>query len=273
MFKPKPSRAFTLIELLVVISIIALLVGILLPTLSSAREAARQMKCSSTMRQYMIGASAYQADYKGALPTAGEYAYRAANGISAWADPAATKALSYPKLMYDGGYFAADSVADLACPTYVKLVVTTGADPYVSSLTNPAWGVFVEQSYSMAYTPCGADGTPIPGIAAQNKGAFMMYRSYNAKRPSDQPLMSEYCNYTGVGPPPERGVPLDIVGNAAGALYGTLRYYNWSTIDGGGSHANKRSNWLMYDGSVSSRDFITEVFISGTNPIHWGDIE
>lgn len=50
---------FTLIELLVVISIIAMLMGILLPSLGTARETARRTVCSSNMRQIAIAATMY----------------------------------------------------------------------------------------------------------------------------------------------------------------------------------------------------------------------
>ncbi len=55
-------RAFTLIELLVVISIIALLMAILLPTLSAAMRNARSASCLANLRSVYQGTAAYSVD-------------------------------------------------------------------------------------------------------------------------------------------------------------------------------------------------------------------
>ncbi|BAM03458.1 prepilin-type N-terminal cleavage/methylation domain-containing protein [Phycisphaera mikurensis] len=65
-----PRRSgFTLIELLVVISIIALLIGILLPALGAARASARTLSCLSNIRQMTIATLNYATDNKDELPT------------------------------------------------------------------------------------------------------------------------------------------------------------------------------------------------------------
>jgi prepilin-type N-terminal cleavage/methylation domain-containing protein len=54
---------FTLIELLVVVAIIAVLVAILLPALSAARDLAKRAVCGSNVRQILVAANQYAGDY------------------------------------------------------------------------------------------------------------------------------------------------------------------------------------------------------------------
>jgi len=64
----KVPTGFTLIELLVVIAIIAVLVAILLPALTNARELAKQLACSSNMRQWSVALVMYSDDHHGDFP-------------------------------------------------------------------------------------------------------------------------------------------------------------------------------------------------------------
>lgn len=64
------QRAFTLVELLVVVGIISLLIGILLPTLSRARQSSNRIACLSNLRQLAVGLILYCQDNQGWLPRA-----------------------------------------------------------------------------------------------------------------------------------------------------------------------------------------------------------
>ncbi|MEN6387232.1 MAG: type II secretion system protein [Phycisphaerales bacterium] len=66
--RTKKRIGFTLVELLVVISIIAMLLGILLPALSSARAIAQRTVCISNIKQCVIACGLYAHDFNGYLP-------------------------------------------------------------------------------------------------------------------------------------------------------------------------------------------------------------
>jgi prepilin-type N-terminal cleavage/methylation domain-containing protein len=64
-------RAFTLVEVLVVTALVGTLVGLMLPALARARDAARSAVCASNVRQLGLAWTVYAGDYKGlAMPLA-----------------------------------------------------------------------------------------------------------------------------------------------------------------------------------------------------------
>jgi len=93
---PRKRNAFTLIELLVVIAIITLLVSILVPSLTKAKELAKSTVCSANLRNFGLAFHTYAADNDGSLTTTGT-------------DAGMWNSDSWISLLFNGGYIETKS--------------------------------------------------------------------------------------------------------------------------------------------------------------------
>ncbi len=115
------SRGFTLIELLVVIAIIAVLVGLLLPALSSARAGAQRTVCAVRLSQSATTLRQYAADNKEQIPRVQDPSY---GHVAPSFDPGTPLEKTWVNLLVERGYIegaleSAGVPAMLMCPSAV----------------------------------------------------------------------------------------------------------------------------------------------------------
>lgn len=204
----RPERGgFTLIELLVVISIIALLIGILIPSLGAARDTARRVACSSNLRQFGIAFTTYSAD------NAGWYTSGPADNRRRWhtggntpgylPDDASIETIGWMADSVNGGYM---KPGDLLCPTSparyhqnlnLQRLNDNSFRPYTEEqrddLISRGFNSNYTQSWFMAYTE-HKDRNSVFGALGQLAGSTLgplRDRSLGAVSPTIVPLFAD----------------------------------------------------------------------------------
>lgn len=187
------SRGFTLIELLVVIAIIALLVSILLPALSAARESARSMLCLANLRQVGLYAALYSQDSRDYLLP--DNFQRVAPGHYD-IGPGPTGQLSnrntYHKALSRFGYAppVVEGAGESAflCPS--ELFTNDGRDPYFRLYNNLTYGVTQSVAVTDAYSPQAIWGR----VDDYNRPAHKVYAADSARVTGSNTSMSHYIS-------------------------------------------------------------------------------
>ncbi|MFG0265107.1 MAG: DUF1559 domain-containing protein [Rhodopirellula sp. JB055] len=108
-FRSSRSSGFTLVELLVVIAIIGVMVGLLLPAVQSAREAARRMQCSNNMKQLGLAVHNYHSAFNMFPANIGAQASGNPNRGASWLVqilPQMEQSAIYDKLTFVGTDFS-----------------------------------------------------------------------------------------------------------------------------------------------------------------------